>query len=82
MAVFTYRNLYISTFISHNKGMGYFNYHATAKGLIRNGKLKDWFFVDNYNGISPALVLVFDDIKHPVMPIHKERWAEYLEFLR
>lgn len=61
--------------------MAYFNYHATAKGLIRQGKLKEFFFVDNYNGISPALVLVFDDDKHPVMPIRKERWAEYLEFI-
>ena len=62
--------------------MPYFNYHATAKKLIANGKLQSWFFTDNYNGISPALVLVFDDLKHPFMPIRKHRWADYLEFLQ
>lgn len=57
--------------------MGYFNYHAAAKRMIKDGKLISWYYTERHNGISPALVLLFDDVKHPVMPIRKERWAEY-----
>ena len=56
----------------------YFNYHQTAKNLIKNGKLKRFYFTDNYKKISPALVLEFDDISHPVMPIREERFSEYI----
>lgn len=62
--------------------MMYFNYHATAKKLINEGKLKAFLFTDRYNNISPALVLFFDDIKHPVMPIRKAHWAEYLPLIK
>ena len=58
--------------------MGYFNYHATAKLLISENKLKNFYFTSNHNGIKPALVLVFDDVKHPIMPIRQHRWQEYL----
>ena len=68
--------------IGHNKGMGYYNYHAVIKRLIRDGKLKNWYITERYNGISPALVLVFDDLKHPVMPIREYRWQEYLPHLK
>ena len=61
--------------------MGYFNYHAKAKKLINEGKLKNYFFTENYNGISPALILVFNDDKHPVIPIREYRWNEYLPLL-
>ena len=61
--------------------MGYFNYHATAKRLIKQNKLISWHITTNHNGIRPALVLIFDDPKHPVMPIRKERWAEYTSLL-
>ena len=63
---------------AHTNTMSYFNYHATAHKLIDDGKLLHWHIVDNYNGIEPALVLEFADIKHPVMPIRQHRWAEYL----
>ena len=59
----------------------YFNYHATAKRLIKENKLINYYFTQKHGKISPALVLVFDDIAHPVMPIRKERWAEYLALL-
>ncbi|MBE5816363.1 MAG: thermostable hemolysin delta-VPH [Clostridiales bacterium] len=58
--------------------MAYFNYHATAKKLIEQGKLKDYYFTQRHNSISPALVLVFDDIKHPLMPIRQHKWGEYI----
>ncbi len=62
--------------------MSYFNYHAAAKRLIHEGKLKGWYITDRYNNISPALVLVFDDIRHPVMPIRQYRWEEYMPLLK
>lgn len=55
----------------------YFNYHAKAKKLINDGRLVSFGFYENWNGISPALVLFFDD-KKP-MPIREYRWQEYLE---
>jgi len=61
--------------------MAYFNYHATAKRLISAGKLKNFYITENHNGICPALVLIFNDIRHPVMPIRKERWAEYFALI-
>ena len=61
--------------------MGYFNYHATAKRLIKDGKLKEYRFLDEYNGIKDVLLLVFNDELHPFMPIRKERWREYFEIL-
>ena len=57
--------------------MAYFNYHAAAKNLILSGKLKDYYYTERQNGIAPALVLIFDDVRHPVMPVRRERWAEY-----
>ena len=61
--------------------MSYFNYHATAKRLITEGHLTGFYFCGSYRGISPALVLLFDDPKHPVMPIREYRWAEYAPLL-
>ena len=56
----------------------YYNYHATAKKLIQEGKLINWYIAEKHNNISPALVLEFNDIKHPVMPIRQHKWDEYL----
>lgn len=61
--------------------MPYFNYHATAKRLLREGKLIDYYLTDRHGAISPALVLIFDDDRHPVMPIREHRWEEYLPLL-
>ena len=61
--------------------MGYFNYHAKAKKLIFDGKLLNYKLVENYNGIRPALLLFFDDTKHPVMPIREHKIPEYLLLL-
>ena len=59
--------------------MSYFNYHAKAKRLIKDGHLVGYEFVDNWNGIKPALVLYFD--KANPMPIREYRWQEYLPLL-
>ncbi len=61
--------------------MPYFDYHATAKKLIREGKLISWHFAENHNGIPNAIVLHFRDEKHPVMPIRAHRHEEYLFLL-
>lgn len=61
--------------------MPYYNYHATAKRLIAEGKLVGYYFTKKHNAISPALVLLFDDYRHPVMPIRAHRWEEYLPLL-
>ena len=62
--------------------MPYFNYHATAKKLIREGKLARYYITARHGRISPALVLCFDDEQHPVMPIREHRWEEYLPLLQ
>lgn len=61
--------------------MPYYNYHATAHTLIEQGKLTGWYITEKHNAISPALVLLFDDFKHPVMPIRKHKWDEYMVLL-
>ena len=60
--------------------MGYFNYHATAKHLIKEGHCTNIDIVDNWNGIKPALVLFFDN--HRPMPIREYRWDEYWHLIR
>ena len=60
--------------------MSYYNYHAKVKKLILSGLLERYEFVDEYNGIKPALVLYFRD--NPLMPIRSHRWEEYLPFLQ
>jgi len=59
----------------------YYSYHATIKKLIKEGKLIGYYFAKRHNNISPALVLVFNDCKHHIMPIRKYRWHEYMEIL-
>lgn len=35
----------------------YFNYHATAKRLIQEGKLRAYYFTHRHNQISPFLAI-------------------------
>lgn len=60
--------------------MAYFNYHAKAKQLIADVHLTRFEIVDNWKGISPALVLYFDNNK-PI-PIREYRFDEYLSILQ
>lgn len=59
----------------------YYNYHATAKKLIQEGKLINWYIAEKHNNISPALVLEFEDAKHPIMPIRQYKWDEYFPLI-
>lgn len=61
--------------------MPYFNYHANARRLIADGKLTGYIFVEKYRNISPALILMFNDEKHPIIPIREHRFDEYLKIL-
>lgn len=60
--------------------MTYFNYHAKVKKLIVEGHCKGARLVEEYHGISPALVLHFDN--HPPMPIRQHKWKEYFGLLK
>lgn len=60
--------------------MAYFNYHAKAQNLIKGGHCVKAELVDSYNGISPALVLYFDD--NIPMPIRQHRFFAYFELLK
>ena len=59
--------------------MGYFNYHAKLKNLIKSGHCTHAIFKQNYNGISPALVLYFDNNRP--MPVRIFRFEEYIKIL-
>ena len=62
--------------------MAYFNYHAKAKQLIKEGKLLSYCFASRYKGLSDVLLLYFDDPMRPVMPIRPHRIEEYLPLLK
>ena len=59
--------------------MGYFNYHAKAKRLIAEGHLIGYEVMEKYNGISPALLLYFDNNRP--MPIREQHFVEYFEII-
>ena len=47
--------------------------------MILEGKLTGYKFMDEYNGISPALVLYFEG--HRPMPIRDYMWSRYIPYL-
>lgn len=53
----------------------YYNYHAKIKKMIEKGELEKYEVVEDYNGISPALVLFFKN--HRPMPVRIYRFEEY-----
>lgn len=57
----------------------YFNYHAKAQKLIREGRLVDYKIMDRWNAVSPALVLFFDGF--PPMPVRSHKWKEYFALI-
>lgn len=59
--------------------MSYFNYHSKIKKLISEGHLIEYKVIDNWNGISPALVFYFDNSRP--MPVREYRFKEYFELL-
>jgi len=59
--------------------MAYYNYHAMAKNLIKNGNCFSATIFSSYHHIRPALVLYFNN--HKPIPIRQYRWQEYLPLL-
>lgn len=60
--------------------MTYFNYHAKAQNLIKNGHCIKAELKEKHNGICPALVLYFDN--NPPMPIRQHKFYDYFELLK
>ena len=56
--------------------MSYYNYHSNSKKKIKESTITEMFIVDNYNKISPCLIVKTDD-KH--YPIREYRWQEYFD---
>ena len=57
----------------------YYDYHAVAKKLIREGHLVSARLFESWGNIERPLVLFFDN--HKPMPIREERIWEYAELL-
>lgn len=60
--------------------MTYYNYHAMAKRLIKEGHCISAIMFKRYHHIYPALVLYFDN--HKPMPIREYMWKDYFELLK
>lgn len=56
-------------------------YHNRIKQRIRNKELVSYKFVNEYNGISPCLLLSFDT-EPKLRPIREHRFEEYLKLLK
>jgi len=59
--------------------MTYFNYHAKAKNLIKNGHCIAVTIFKEYHHIRPALVLYFSNNK-PI-PIREYMWKDYFPLI-
>ena len=57
--------------------MSYFNYHARNKKMIKEGFLKDYFYIKKND--KQVMMLVFKNGKQ--FPVKEERWMEYSEIL-
>ena len=60
--------------------MAYFNYHAKAKSLIREGHLLYCEYYKKWNKIENCYVLFFDN--HIPMPIRSDKFFEYYNLIK
>ena len=58
----------------------YFNYHSKVKQIINQDEILKIEIVDNYNGISPAMLIYFKN--HPPTPIREHKWDEYISYIQ
>lgn len=58
--------------------MAYFSYHNKVKDLLRQGKLKFYYFDKNYKNIGFCMVLDFNG-KH--YPIREDKFDEYFDLI-
>lgn len=54
--------------------MEYYNYHGMIKRRLRSGESCSVEIKEAYNGISPAIIIIFND---RVYPIREYRFEEY-----
>ena len=59
--------------------MTYYNYHAMAKRLLKDGNCFGATIFEEYHHIKPALVLYFQN--HKPIPIRQYMWEDYFEIL-
>ena len=59
--------------------MSYYNYHAMAKRLLKDGNCFSATIFEEYHHIKPALVLYFQN--HKPIPIRQYMWEDYFEIL-
>ena len=69
---------FIIDVFDNNKYM-YFNYHAKVKKMIAQVGVEKFEFVQEYNNISPALLIYFED--GSVMPIREHKFLEYVALI-
>jgi hypothetical protein len=55
-------------------------YHNKVKQRIKNKELTRYEYIDNYNGISPCLLLFFDT-EPKIRPIRAREFNEYEKIL-
>ena len=60
--------------------MTYYNFHAIAKRLIKEGHCLIASIFSSYHNIRPALVFYFDN--HKPMPIREYMWKDYLPLIK
>ena len=60
--------------------MGYYNYHAQCKKLIKSTHLIGVTILPEYRHIKPAMVFYFDN--HKPMPIREYKWNDYFPLLK
>jgi len=58
----------------------YYSYHSKIKQRINNGELISHHMVDEYNGISPCLLLIFKT-EPGIRPIREHKFEQYKELL-
>lgn len=59
--------------------MGYFNYHSNLQQKIKEIGIAKAQFMDEYHGISPALVLYLND--GSVYPIREHMFETYINLI-
>ena len=57
----------------------FFNYHSKVKKIIDSDTITKIEILDEYNNISPAMVIYFKN--HPPMPIREHKWDDYISYL-
>ncbi len=57
----------------------YYNYHARIAQLLEGGHLTEYKYLDEYNKISPCLLLFFDN--HRPMPVREKHFDRYMELV-